>query len=139
MKLSLALHLVGIVLWMGSLIVLTRIVAIAARGQLPANDTCSVVLRFFSRYTMFGMGLTLVTGFYQLMSMGMAAYMKQGWFHGKLTLVIIAVIATLMFPKAANALKGVGAAARTAMTIHGIIGLCLIIIVTLTISFRFGY
>lgn len=118
--------------------VLTRIVAISAKGQLPPTETCNVVLRFFSRYTMFGMLLTLVTGVYQLVTMGMSSYMKQGWFHGKLTLVIVAIVATLMFPKAANALKGVGAASRTAMTIHGIVGLILIIVVTLTISFRFG-
>ena len=128
LNISLALHIIGIVMWTGSLIVASRIIAL---GVNSANDNSAAWLKkIFFGWTLSGLALVTLTGFYQLMvGGGPAVYFKQGWFHGKITLVIVLYIVTFLF---AGFLKQAQKKSSTAMMIHGLTGLCLILIVFLT-------
>lgn len=128
LNISLALHIVGIVMWTGSLIVASRIIAL---GVNSANDNSAAWLKkIFYGWTLAGLALVTLTGLYQLMvGGGPGVYFEQGWFHGKVTLVIVLYIATFIFSRF---LKQTQKKASTAMMIHGLTGLCLILIVFLT-------
>ena len=128
LKLSLALHVIGIVMWTGSLIVASRIIAL---GVKSANDNSAIWLKkIFFGWTMAGLVLVTLTGLYQLMiGGGPGVYFEQGWFHGKVTLVIILYIVTFLFSRFISQTQK---KASTAMMIHGLTGLCLILIILLT-------
>lgn len=97
MQISLALHIVGIVFWVGGLLILTRFAQIFSQPG-DANEKSRAVLRkSWWLYVIHGVGFTLLTGFYQLYSGGIGNYMKQGWFHTKLTFVLLIAVATIMF------------------------------------------
>jgi len=128
LNLSLALHIIGIVMWTGSLIVASRIIAL---GVNNANDnSASWLKKIFFGWTLSGLVLVTLTGLYQLIiGGGPGVYFKQGWFHGKVTLVIVLYIVTFLFSRFLNQEQK---KASTAMMIHGLTGLCLILIILLT-------
>lgn len=128
LNLSLALHVIGIVMWTGSLIVASRIIALGAKN---ANDNSATWLKkIFYGWTLSGLVLVTITGLYQLMvGGGPGVYFKQGWFHGKITLVIVLYVVTFLFAQFLNQKQK---KPSTAMMIHGLTGLCLILITLLT-------
>lgn len=95
MNWSLAIHIIGIVFWTGGLLITIRFLRLGS-VTTPAADTVTTIRKTWQLYIIHGLGLTLLTGLFQLFYGGVGTYMKQGWFHGKLTLVIILVVATVI-------------------------------------------
>lgn len=142
MKISIAFHLVGLVMWLGSLMILTRCLKIFSRAY-PAEasealDTFRNTLkRVFYGFCIPGLLISLVTGVYQIVQMGMAYYMKQGWFHAKLTLVLLLFVVTLLLAKEMRRIAGRELVpAKRAIVLHAASGASLFAIVFLTILYR---
>lgn len=128
-KISVALHIIGFIMWTGSLLISSRIIALSAKNNQIASVSAWTKKITFG-WMLPGLFLTIITGTYQLLSRGMSYYMTQGWFHGKLTLALILVVASvLMIKVVSNPTKE----SKLPMAIHGTAGLCMFLIVFLTI------
>ncbi len=129
LKISIALHIIGFIMWTGSLLISSRIIALSAKNnQLASISAWSKKIVF--GWMLPGLVITVLTGTYQLMSKGMGYYMTQGWFHGKLTLAIILFVASILMIKV---VKSPQANSKLPMVIHGIAGICMFLIVFLTV------
>ncbi|MBN8550870.1 MAG: CopD family protein [Deltaproteobacteria bacterium] len=98
MQWSLAFHIIGVVLWLGGLLLLTRFARLTTEpGFLPNAAFSSLVRKSWFIYVIHGVALVLITGLYQILAGGgFGVYFKQGWFHGKITLVMVLLVATVM-------------------------------------------
>lgn len=136
MQLSIAFHIIGFVLWVGGSIILARAlaVAVAEGSDAPVRNWA---WSGFVGYIVPGAILTLVTGIYQLLTRGMPFYFAQGWFHAKLTLVLVMLVGTLILGIKAKAMsRGELVKKGALMAVHGIAALMLIGGVLLTILGR---
>lgn len=137
MLISIALHIIGLTLWLGTLILISRLVAVVAADFEKHSGLVPFLSRAFKGYGFSGLALTLITGVYQLANRGVGFYMKQGWFHTKLTLVIVLLIVTAVLGASIAQLKrGETFSKGRGMALHGIAALCLVVIVFLTILGR---
>jgi uncharacterized membrane protein len=137
MKFSLALHLVGIIMWLGGLLMVTRFMALTCCDQKPAGDVAAAVKKLFFGWVMGGLALATATGLYQVLSVGLSVYMKQGWFHGKLTLIIaLMVVSILTLIQVKQVAGGQSVAKSKIMAFHGIAGICMLGIIVLTMVAR---
>jgi uncharacterized membrane protein len=143
LKISLALHLIGMVMWLGSLLVLTRLFKLftspitspitspsGPQGQLP-----TLMGRMLWGYVIPGFLLSLGTGLYQMGYVGFGTYLAQGWFHGKLTLVVLLVVVTLLcFANVGKIRRGAPVSGGLASAMHGFVGFTLIVVVLMTVK-----
>ncbi len=138
MHTSVAVHLIGIVFWIGSLIVITRFFNLASDSAVAGSAAYrNLMSRAYFGFSVGGLVLATVTGIYQLSSQGMSYYMKQGWFHGKLTLVLVLVGITVAVGIQIKKLQiGAPVTRKTAGMLHGITSLSFILIILLTILGR---
>jgi len=138
MKVSLALHLIGIVFWLGSLIVLTRLLSLGSDVVPKINDDLKRLSgKVFWGFSVGGLVLSTITGLYQITSSGVGYYMKQGWFHGKLTLVILLYGVTVVTAVQVKKFQfGAALSRKTVGILHGSSSLILVIAVFLTILGR---
>lgn len=92
-----AFHIIGIVLWFGSLLQVTRMLKARVRAPEASRPTLSDMERRTQLFIGFpGLFLTVSMGVLLLVGPGGPAdgagfYMKQGWMHVKLTLVLVAI------------------------------------------------
>ena len=142
MRYSIALHIVGLVLWLGGLMMLTRILKVFCH-QFPDEANAAmeglrkVVKRLMFGFVVPGLLLTCVTGVYQITTMGMAYYMKEGWFHAKLSLVLILLVLTfLTLQEVMKANRKELLAPSRLIMLHVLSSLSLIVIVFLTMLSR---
>ena len=138
MRISLAFHIVGLVLWVGGLIILPRIMKGFAGGGATTGEAQAMIPRVFFGYIVPGFAIAIVTGLYQFFEGGGASvYMKQGWFHGKLTFIILLVIATVLLATEVSKTKSGGVLSKGKLgAIHGIAAGSLILITLLTLVGR---
>ena len=138
MRISLALHIIGIVFWLGGLILLPRVMKGVEGIPQPGASLPMQLKRVFFGFVLGGFGLSLVSGVYQFfLGGGFAVYMKHGWFHGKLTLVAVLLAATLFL--AMEIKKGARGEAYNQgrlLAIHAASASSLFIIVFLTFMLR---
>jgi len=137
MSIVAALHIIGIIVWMGGLMMLSRLLGLHTElAEAPA------ALERFERRTYFwavvpGGLLTLATGFTMLFFKGLSPmhYLAPDgpWgttFHLKLTLVFLIFVFDLSVMRAMNKLhRGEQVAKRPFQIFHGMIGLCFVVIV----------
>src|SRR5205085_467706 len=129
-----AFHLIGMVVWMGTLLTLSRLLGFHAR-----EDPTAVQPRFShfeQRMYRFvatpGLLLAVGTGLYRFVSF-VDVYAKQPWMHIKLTLVALvlvlhAILGAQISDLARNpSVRGKG----KYMAVHGTIGLCIVFIIIL--------
>lgn len=136
MAFSLALHVIGLVLWVGGLMFIARIMTLASDGEIPANFGATIK-RIFLGYVLAGLVLSTITGLFQLSAGGVAQYMKQGWMHMKLTFVLaLYVISALLAVKVFALEQGRAAKRSGLMALHGVAALCLLAIVVVTFVMR---
>lgn len=94
MNISFAFHILGVVFWAGGLIVLSRILRVFT-VQDAETENCSRLVKacgaIWRGFALPGMGIVLLSGIYQTILGGVGVYMKQGWFHGKLTAIMALV------------------------------------------------
>ena len=97
MQWSFALHIIGIIFWLGGLLILTRFARVSSEPGAMSQQFRAIMRKSWFVYVIQGMVFTLLTGLFQLFAGGGPGfYFKQGWFHGKVTLVFVLIAATVM-------------------------------------------
>lgn len=119
--------------------ILSRALAVAV-GDSGGTDLKRWGWRAFKGYILPAAVVTVLTGIYQISAGGgVAFYFAQGWFHSKLTLVLLMLAATTLLGIKTKALsEGRLVGKGMLMAIHGIAALMLIGGVFLTITGRVG-
>lgn len=137
MQISLALHIIGIIFWVGALMIIPTFLRSVKIGVDPQAKIVGASRSAMFGYLLPGVLITVLSGFYQVSVNGAAYYFKQGWFHGKLTGVIILLIATgLLFAEIRRLSQGLDVRAARLGMIHGIAGLAFLANIFLTILMR---
>lgn len=134
LKISLALHLIGMVMWVGSLLVLTRLFKLFTAAGAQQPDVVALIGRLFFGYAVPGLVLSTVTGLYQMGYVGFGVYLSQGWFHGKLTFVLLMLAVTaLCFVNLHKVRSGAVLSRGMVGALHGMVGLTLVVVVFMTV------
>jgi protoporphyrinogen IX oxidase len=135
MKISIAFHIIGIVFWLGGLLVLSRVMKGLVLSGIDKAGYAPIVKRVFYGFVLPGFIISLISGTFQILANGgFGVYVAQGWFHGKLTFVVVLLIVTFLLGREISKLSaGNGVSTRALGMIHGITSLALIVIVFLTI------
>lgn len=98
------LHLLFLFLWMGSLLILTRLAASAfSEEEFVQKRFLALCRRFYLRVELPAMLFALVTGIAFFFYKGVS--FKQGWLHMKLTFAFILVVTDILFGRALIAEK----------------------------------
>ena len=117
---------------------LARTLAVAVGDKTESSAVRNWAWRGFTGYVLPGAVVTVVTGLYQILNGGgFAFYFAQGWFHSKVTLILLMLGATVLFGIKTKAMgRGATVSKGVMMAIHGIAGLMLIGGVLLTVLGR---
>lgn len=136
MKVSLAFHLIGIIFWAGSLLVLTRL--LSAASVEPLSPAISALMRrSYFGFTIAGLVIAAATGIFQIFQSGLDVYMKQGWFHGKLTFLLLLVGVTVAVGLQISKINAGGIVSRKAAgMLHGLTSLAIVAVILLTMLGR---
>ena len=130
MQISIAFHLIGIVFWAGGLVLLARMLALTSGS---GDAAAKAVGRLWKGYVVPGSIVALATGVYQLMVKGLGFYFAQGWFHGKVTAVLVLLAVTVVTGfEVGKAAKGGVPNAKKLNAMHGIAALLFVVIVIMT-------
>lgn len=136
---SLALHIIGFVMWAGGLMFLTRFMTVCIEGSGEGEQTAAekLVVRLFLGWVLPGLIIVVFTGLFQLGVRGLAFYAPQAWFHTKLLLVFLLIALTVVAGKSVKQISdGDGITKKKAGILHGVTGLLFIAIVFLTMLGR---
>jgi uncharacterized membrane protein len=142
MRYSIALHIVALVMWLGSAMIVSRCLRVFCEAYPDAAKDALDQLRAMLKKITYGflvpgMLLSAISGIYQIIQGGVDTYMKQGWFHTKLTVVIgLIVISVLIIREVIQAGQGQVLSKKKLGILHGLVSLSLIVIVFLTIVGR---
>ncbi|MCB0310644.1 MAG: CopD family protein [Bdellovibrionales bacterium] len=133
MALSLALHVIGIVMWLGGLMIVTRLMKLSLLAQDMPRSGREAIARTFSSFALPGALLATLTGLFQLVVGGVQFYMQAGWFHAKLTLVItLYVVTVVVFFSLKKFVAEQDLSPKKCGVLHAISGALLLAIVCLT-------
>lgn len=135
MDLSLAVHVVGIILWIGGLMIVSTYLksATAGGGEVLAAPT----KKAWFGYVIPGFVMALLSGLYQISYRGMDFYRTQGWFHAKLTFVVLLIISTIMLSREVKRITTENQVnLGPVRAVQGITGLAFVVIVFLTILMK---
>ena len=124
------LHILGIILWIGGLMNLTRMVAFHVGEEPEVQKRLHFIEnRIFKFVALPGMLLALISGLYML-SIDMSFYMKQPWMHAKLLFVgfMLGITAILQGKLGQLATNHEKQSAKSFKIAHGVTGLMLILI-----------
>lgn len=129
-QLSIAFHIIGLALWLGSYAVFSLLLKRAASGKEGMFSTAEA-RQSLSRSSAIFFGtasaLVLVSGLFQIVYRGPSFYFSQGWFHAKLTLVIgLFLLTFLLYRQIALFCRSGTASSGTVMMLHQL-GLALFI------------
>ena len=141
LRLLVAFHVVGVVLWMGGLLNLSRILGYHAREHPSVRPRYAWLEgRLNYLVTIPGAFLTVGTGVAQAVMLGLAEFRAARWLHWKLGLVaaILVLHVVLTLRQRALAVAPADAPIRRApyAAIHGTLGLLLIGVVLLAVLKR---
>ena len=123
---TLVFHLIGLVFWLGSLLVVTRVLAIhvdehSAEARAALTRVESKLLKGFAHP---GAAIMVITGF--LLVAEDPTYLREHWLHAKLLLVIILVALDLRVTFRAKVFQD-GTSEMTrgeCMALHGAVAWC---------------
>ena len=137
---TLVFHIVGLVFWLGSLLVVTQILAIHA--DEPSPEVRATLGRLESKLLKGlahpGAAIMVITGF--LLVSQDPNYLRQHWLHAKLLFVVILIVLDLRLTFRAKAFQEgkIELSRRECMILHGAISLVFLIIVILVLIKPFG-
>jgi putative membrane protein len=130
---TLVFHAIGLVFWLGSLLVVTHILAIHTEEESPEARAAlsgleSKLLRGLAHP---GAAIMIVTGF--ILIAHDPNYLRQYWLHAKLLLVVILIVLDLRLTFRARAFQEgrIALTRRECMALHGAIALILFAILIL--------
>jgi len=123
------LHVLGVIVYVGGFMALTRLVGHAVKFE--SVESRRDAYRIYRRMHMFadwgGLAVAIIFGFILLMQH--PSYMKQGWFHAKLLFVLLMLVVDVVFSVILfKKLKAEGPQPKRAVfsAIHGIAALILV-------------
>lgn len=112
---------------------ITRLMSALPYPYTPSDTLIAAIRRSFWGFVVGGMVVVILTGLHQLTSGGIGLYMKQGWFHTKLTLVIVLIVVTAVVGnETAITKKGLPVSRKRMLVCHAITGMILVLAVLLT-------
>jgi len=137
----LVFHIVGLVFWLGSLLVVTQILGIHTEESSPETRVTlgrleSKLLKGLAHP---GAAIMVVTGF--LLVSENRGFLHEHWLHAKLLLVVILVALDLRLTFRARAFQQgtVEISRRECMILHGAISLVFLAILVLVLIKPFGF
>lgn len=137
---TLVFHLIGLVFWLGGLLVVTRILAIhTEESSAETRATLSrLETRLFKGFTHPGAALMVITGI-MLVSQD-PYYLRQPWLHAKLLLVSILIVLDLRLYFRARAFQAgkINLTRSECMAMHGIIALVFVGILIMVLTKPFS-
>jgi putative membrane protein len=133
MRIILFFHVLGVILWMGTLFVVSRLLAEHAEHPSVGEALTRLEQRLFATVIHGGAAVVIATGVLQVLEQ--PAFLRQGWLHAKLLLVLAMVVLDVRLYRRMQALHGLPAAVTRGelMKLHGYTGLVLIGIVFLAV------
>ena len=132
MSISIAFHIIGICFWMAGLLILTRVMAVSEGATAALVKT---VKRLWLGYAIPGAIIVIISGIYQILYRGFAFYFGpgQGWFHTKLTgIIVLLIITALVWKQVSDFCSGKVVNKKLLSAFHGITALILVALVFLT-------
>jgi uncharacterized integral membrane protein (TIGR00701 family) len=137
---TLLFHIIGLVFWLGSLLVVTQILAIHTEETSPETRVTLEHLesKLLKGLAHPGAALVVITGF--LLVSHDPHYLREHWLQGKLFLVIILVALDLRVTFRARAFQEgkIELSRRECMALHGAISLVFFAILILVLIKPFG-
>jgi len=137
---TLVFHIVGLVFWLGSLLVVTQILAIHTEETSP--ETRATLTRLESKLLRGlahpGAALMVITGI--ILVSRDPNYLREHWLHAKLLLVVILVALDLRVTVRGRAFQEgkIELSRRECMALHGAISLVFLVILILVLIKPFG-
>ena len=137
---TLVFHIVGLVFWLGSLLVVTQILAL--HTEEPSPETRETLGRLESKLLKGlahpGAAIMVITGF--LLVSENPTYLRETWLHAKLLLVVTLIVLDLRLTFRARAFREgkIEISRRECMVLHGAISLVFLIILILVLIKPFG-
>lgn len=143
MSVVLALHVVGGAMWLVGAMILTRVMKMYLEPNAASPALDSMVKVVFFGFVVAGLAISVTSGMLQLLSYrgadSLVIYMKQAWFHTKLTFVVLMLAVTVVIWESVKRVTRGEAVSRGRLTLlHVLSGTSLIAIVVLTLVGR-GY
>jgi len=137
---TLVFHISGLVFWLGSLLVITQVLAIHAEETSPEARVTLVRLesKLLKGLAHPGAAIMVITGFI-LVSLDLN-YLREHWLHAKLLLVVILIALDLRLTFRARAFQEgrIDLTRRECMVLHGAISLVFLAILILVLIKPFG-
>ena len=113
----------------------TRMMSLLSGGT--PKDLVTTLSKSYMGFVVGGMVLATLSGLHQLGSRGMSFYFSQGWFHTKVTLLIVLYVITVLVGFALKGAKdGQTISRQKGVVLHALCSLILIGIVFLTMLGR---
>jgi protoporphyrinogen IX oxidase len=128
----LAFHVFGVILWMGSLLVLSSLMGLVADEVGVAKERFLVAAQRLFNFSANG-GAMAAIGFGILLILLEPSVLRQGWLHVKLLLVLVIIVMHVRLYRRMTALEAEpsGANRREFAMTHGILSLLLLAILLL--------
>jgi uncharacterized membrane protein len=132
---SLVVHLLGVVMWVGGLLAMSRVMVLHAKERGPSREVLSLLEGKFHIFALVGAVLALLSGLYQLSEWPAGLFRQSRWMHHKLTalLLLAATHATMwsVYRKWRRLGPDAPLSRGQASGLHGTVGMLLIVIVAL--------
>jgi protoporphyrinogen IX oxidase len=136
MRVSLAFHIIGIVTWLGGLMFLSLALRKVQQPALATPGLADSAQKIWRIFVLGGMCISLLSGVAQLYFASFAHF-KMGWFHMKLTLVIVLIGVTVLFGREMRKIaRGEPADPKRSIMAHACAASILIVTVFLTMLAR---
>lgn len=133
MRIILFFHVLGVILWMGALFVVSRLLVEHTTHPASGEALTRLEQRLFGSIVHGGAAVVIATGV--LLVLNDPGFLRQGWLHAKLLLVLALVVLDVRLYRRMLALHALpSSVSRTEMVrLHGFIGLALIAVVFLAV------
>lgn len=131
----LAFHVLSLLLWVGSLVSITRVLS-AAQGEPEAvvrARLASVARKIYRAVASPWMGIATLTGL-AMVGVARGAYFHFGWFHGKLTAALVMLGLHFMLGARVRAAEASGLTDEAAQSARGL-QLAVLAVAALTVGF----
>jgi len=133
MRIILFFHVLGVILWMGALFVVSRLLAEHATHPASGEVLTRLEQRLFGSIIHGGAAVVIATGV--LLVLNDPGFLRQGWLHAKLLLVLALVVLDVRLYRRMLVLHALPSSVSRAemVRLHGFIGLALIAVVFLAV------
>jgi len=125
------LHVLGVLIYAGGFLTLTRMVGKAVRFENPASrvEAYASFRRMHKFVDWGGLAILLITGLWILIAdPASKGYLSKPYFHAKLTFIVVLLACDVWFTRVFFRMKGDGPQPPVArfMAMHGVVGLAIL-------------